>query len=664
MRIDLLFRNAFLFLFMASPALLAAQFQQPTNNELKMTADPKAPGAAAVYLNIEDITDDARHYRSYYARIKVLQEKGKDLATVEMPYMQGFSKVTDIQARTIHADGTVIPLVGKPDDLLTTRTADLKLGRKVFNLPSVEVGSILEYYFQLHYDYLASPFWEIQRPYFVHKARYVFTPFNAFLTGTQDQTNMYVVDGHGARESTLMWLSRLPPGVTIKSEVSGRRSVELTDVPPAPGEEWMPPMHSFLYRVRFYYTSATTPGVFWVDEANHWSKDVDHFAEPTNLIKQAAAGLIAASDPDLEKAKKLYKAVQALDNTDFSRKKTESELKQLKLKPTKRAEDTWSQKNGSSEDIALLYLALLRGAGLTAYAIKVVDREQGIFDPTYLSFGQLDDTLVILSLGGQEIFLDPGEKMCPFQTMHWRHAGAQGIRQSAAGRTIKTTALQSYSENTILRTAEIALDTQGAMTGTLRITMTGQEALRWRQIALANDLDEVKNQFHQWIDTMIPEGVEAVVDRLAGLDDPYVDLVAEIGVRGTLGAATSKRVLLPAFFFETRSHQPFIDQEKRQSPVDMHYGDQVIDQAIYHLPKGMVVEATPKETKIEWPEHVVLMTKTESSPGQIALERGLYRNFTFAKPEEYQDLRGFYQKVAAADQQQIVLTASPTTKGN
>jgi len=38
----------------------------------------------------------------------------------------------------------------------------------------------------------------------------------------------------------------------------------------------------------------------------------------------------------------------------------------------KRAEDTWNQKSGSGEDIALLYLALLRGAGLTAYPMKVL----------------------------------------------------------------------------------------------------------------------------------------------------------------------------------------------------------------------------------------------------------------------------------------------------
>jgi len=44
-------------------------------------------------------------------------------------------------------------------------------------------------------------------------------------------------------------------------------------------------------------------------------------------------------------------------------------MKQLKLKVAKCAEDTWAQKSGSSEDIAQLYLAMLRAAGLTAYAM-------------------------------------------------------------------------------------------------------------------------------------------------------------------------------------------------------------------------------------------------------------------------------------------------------
>ena len=61
-----------LLLAIASPVLLHAQFQEPTQEELKMTADPKAPGAAAVYLNVEEVANDQFHSMSFYARIKVL----------------------------------------------------------------------------------------------------------------------------------------------------------------------------------------------------------------------------------------------------------------------------------------------------------------------------------------------------------------------------------------------------------------------------------------------------------------------------------------------------------------------------------------------------------------------------------------------------------------
>jgi hypothetical protein len=664
-------RSAFLLLALASPSFLLAQFQQPTDEELKMTTDPKAPGADAVFLNIEDITDDPLHYQSYYARIKVLTEKGKDLATVEIPYQRTISSVREIKARTIHSDGTIIPLVGKPEDLLIAKTVNkdgnqAQFNRTVFTLPSVEVGSILEYRYQIQLEdsRVSQPHWEIQGLYFVHKAHYFFTPFKAFLTGIQNTTNGMVLDGRGRAANTLIWWPKLPPGMNVTKDVGGRFSVDVTDIPPAPHEEWMPPISSFLYRVIFDYSAAGSGSDFWISEAKLWSKDVDRFADPSKPIHEAVDGLIAPTDSELDKAKKLYKAVQALDNTDYSRHKSEAEMKQLKLKVAKRAEDTWAQKSGSSEDIAQLYLAMLRAAGLTAYAMTVVDRSRGVFDPYYPSFSQFDDTLVILSTGGKEIFLDPGEKMCPFQNLSWRHSGAGGIRQTANDRTAGTTPFQAYTDNKILRIGDVTLDPHGAVTAGFRIVMTGQEALHWRQTALRNDLEEVKKQFDRSLEFSLPDGMEAHIDSFTGLDDPQVNLVATVKAKGSLGTATSKRLLLPGFFFQSRGALPFVAQEKRLEPVDMHYGDQITDQVTYHLPVGFSVEGAPPDAKITWPEHAMLVNKTVPAPGQITIARMLARSFTLAKPEDYQDLRGFYQKVAAADLQQLVLTVPPAPKGN
>jgi hypothetical protein len=658
--------SVLLLLALVSPVLVRAQFQEPTQEELKMTTDPKAPGAAAVYLNVEEVTNDPLHFRSVYARIKVLTEKGKDLATVEVPYLRETFKVTDIKARTIHADGTVIPLSGRPEDLLVKKTGKSSFGEMAFNLPNVEVGSILEYRYQIRYDdnHFSSPFWEIERPLFVHKAHYAFTPFKAFLPGPDNATNDTLIDEHGHAINALIWMNILPPGVKVKTDVAGHFSVDITDIPPIPDEEWMPPIHSLLYKVLFYYKGAFSVGDFWINEAKRWSKEVDHFAEPSKPIHDAVSSLIAPVDNDEAKARKLYKAVQALDITDFSRKKDSVELKQLGLRVARRAEDTWSQKSGTSEDIALLYLAMLRAAGLTAYAMKLVDRENGLFDPTYLSFDQLDDTIIVVNIGGKEIALDPGEKMCPFKLVSWRHAGAGGIRQSPDGRSLGTSPSQPSSANTLFRSGDLDVDEHGALTGRFSFVFTGQEALRWRQAALRNDLDEVNRRFDRWLKEICPEGIEAHLDHFLGLDDPDVNLLAIVTVQGTLGTATSKRLLLPGFFFQTRGGHPFVDQEKRLEPVDMHYADQGTDQIVYHLPAGVTVEGAPQTTEIDWAGHAVLATKAISAPGQVIVTRQFVRAFTFVKAAEYQDLRAFYQKVATSDQQQLVLTTSPIAKAN
>jgi hypothetical protein len=97
----------------------------------------------------------------------------------------------------------------------------------------------------------------------------------------------------------------------------------------------------------------------------------------------------------------------------------------------------------------------------------------------------------------------------------------------------------------------------------------------------------------------------------------------------------------------------------------MHYGEIVSDQVTYNLPGGFSVEGAPQNTNFSWPQQAIFITKSAAAPGKITIARMLSRAFTYAKPDEYQDLRAFYQKVAASDQSQLVLTAvAPAAKGN
>ena len=190
----------------------------------------------------------------------------------------------------------------------------------------------------------------------------------------------------------------------------------------------------------------------------------------------------------------------------------------------------------------------------------------------------------------------------------------------------------------------------------------------WRQKALEEDDTELKKEFdREELEGNVPDGVEAHVDHFLSMNDPYSDLMAAVTIKGSLGTATGKRMILPGFFFETRGHVPFVNEDKRLIPVDMHYGRRVTDEITYHFPDGTTVEGAPQDASIPWPSHAALIAKSIAQPGQITIRQTLLVGFTLAKPDEYQDLRAFYQKVAGADQEQLVLTmpvaAAPSGKG-
>jgi hypothetical protein len=137
-----------------------------------------------------------------------------------------------------------------------------------------------------------------------------------------------------------------------------------------------------------------------------------------------------------------------------------------------------------------------------------------------------------------------------------------------------------------------------------------------------------------------------------------------VKIEGTLGTKMAKRILLPGFFFDTRGRVPFVNQEQRLEAVDMHYAERVTNVVTYQLPAGVTVEGAPADNKIVWAGHAAYLVKSKSDPGKLIIANTVARAFSTAKPEEYTDLRGFYQKVAAANQEQLVLTETAAAAGN
>src|SRR6266436_1674643 len=89
------------------------EWQPVTQDELKMTSLPEAPGAPAVILYKQVDRNDfgiqrGRGAGEYnYVRIKIFTEEGRKYANVEIPFLKQRSSISAIRARTIRPDGIV-----------------------------------------------------------------------------------------------------------------------------------------------------------------------------------------------------------------------------------------------------------------------------------------------------------------------------------------------------------------------------------------------------------------------------------------------------------------------------------------------------------------------------------------------------------------------------
>jgi hypothetical protein len=645
------------FVFFCLPVYAGEGFQPVSDEELKLTSIPEAPGAAAVILYRQVDHDDSMRGRANeynYFRIKILTEEGRKYADIEIPFfgIEG-ENIVNIKARTIRPDGSIAAFDGKVFEKTISKTKGLKYLAKTFTLPDVQVGSIVEYYFtvDLPETHLYNSHWLLSNELFTRHAKFSIKPY----------TSSY---SHIA----LRWSwQNLPAGTgQPKPGSDGIVRLEVNNIPAFRTEDYMPPPNELKARVDFTYTGEVLekdPVQFWKNRGKNLNDMVESFVGKRQAMETAVAQIVSPNDAPEVKLQKIYARVQQMRNISYEPRKSEEERKRENEKPANNVEDVWNRGYGTGTQLTWLFLGLARAAGFDAYAAIVSERRNYFFNPKIMNASQLDANVVLVKLNGKDLFFDPGAAFTPYGMLMWPETGVQGLRLDKDGGSWIQTTVPESSESRIERRAAFTVSETGDLEGKLTITFTGLEAMRRRVQERNQDDVSRKRLLEEQAKECIPASSEVELKKQPAWNSSSTPLVAEFELKiPGWGSPAGRRMLLPVGVFSAQEKHVF-DHAERTNAIYFEYPSEKVDDVTITLPEGWQVGSLPPEQN-QSVKIVGYALKAENDKQTLHLTRTLRIDAVLIETKYYGSLRSFFQTVRKGDEQQIVLQPAAANSSN
>ena len=611
---------------------------------------PGDPGASAIQLFFADYRDDDVRYQFFYHRIKILTEEGKKYANIEIPIFP-FYHFDGVKARTIHPDGSIVEFTGKPFEKIIAKTREVKFLAQTLTMPDVTVGSIIEYKYRYSWErYTFDTTWSLQHDLFTVKEHF-------WLQGhsKQLQTKGYQL-GESTRLAYEIYGNFTPPHRTKSNAIE----LEVENEPAFKSEEYAPPAADLKPVVRFFYggRELISTEAFWQEFGRSKFDESERFIGNRDSIRTAASAAIGAETDPEKKLRKLYSRAQATRNLSYERRRTKQEDKKEELKPNENSGDVLDRGYGTHNDIARLFIALARAAGFDAQVVRAPNRREFFFKPSYLVAGQLASELAVVKVNGNDLFLDPGTEFCPFGLVRWIHTSDKGIRLDKSGGTFVVIPPATSDKSQLRRIAKGELGADGSLKGTLEVEFKGNSALEKRLSALQEDDAGRRKGLEDEAKEWLPDGAIATVDNVQGWESTEEPLQVRYKIEvPSFASVAGKRLLIPAALFKTTKQKQAFQHKERKYSVYFPYAYNEMDNLILQVPEGYTVESVPVAQDVKLPA-TRFVTSRSFANNQFVSKRALVVNGIMFRLSEYPDLKGFFDKVQGADEEQLVLQSS------
>jgi hypothetical protein len=670
---------AVLVLVLARPA--AAQGWPALSDEEKaMTDCPQQPGAEAIWLRRETVTDHESMETRVFKRLKILKESGRDRANIEIPYYSGIQKVDRLEVRHILPQGGIVPFDGQVFDKTAVRYRRLRVGLKTFAVPDIRVGSIIEFRYKIVPDerqssnsddedladtlltsgskpeegglpksreFLSFPaaHWEVQDSLFTCKARFEYIPF----------PYIHLLFNGPCRIS---WSShRLGD---IKPTIKGNRILlELENIPAFVAEEYMTSEQAEEMSVDVYYLDRriSESDDFWKRESRAWQKAAERFIGDPSKVAARAQELVGDAQDPVARLQKLYEGAQRIRNLSYESGLTKKRKKEEKIRRNNSVADVLERGYGVRSDITRAFVALARAAGFEAELSRATTRDDKLFSIKLMSFyGQMDSEVALVKLGDRKLLFDPATPFCPFGLAHWSRTNTAAVRFANSVPTFFTTTVYPPEMGLTVREIALKIGPDGALAGTVKTTYAGHEALVRRLDHIHDDAEARKKDLEKELADVLPIGAAVSMTAVENADNSAPSLIArfEVSIPGLVTAAGEK-TLLPVSPLTGTAQYPF-RQTARNYPVYFPFPYREFDDIVLTLPEGQAAEVRPAPRKTDNDFSTYSLVCAQENPTRLHIQRDLVIKKSYYAVDQYPALKAFFDAVRAGDEEQIVLT--------
>lgn len=610
-------------------------FGNASNYELGLKQVPFDPDADAVVLLHEASStydDDMRLITNHHVKIKILKEKGLSYADISIPYYleNDFERIEDIQGIIINQlEGGAIEREYIDQKSIFNEKTNKFIGKHKFSFPRVKVGSILDYKFKSvmkHYGGLEN--WYFQREIPTIKSSY---DLMIFPNGEFSYVGYVAPD------------FRLEVG---KNPSTGEVKFVLNNIPGLREEPYMDSRKDYLQRVDFQLAAYGGSNYGKKSYMNSWAEVIKELSIHDGFGGQLNKKLSGIDDfiklttpaPAEQKMQLVFELVKAHMTWNGYNSKFSDNIK-----------EAWNKKTGTSADINLALINILKDVGLEVYPLLISERNNGVVNPNLPFLDQFNKVIAAVNINGSYTYLDATSKyassrLIPVSILN---TNALLVRKKVGG-IIKIEDDASTYRKSVVTTIEIS-DT----------VAKGNSNVTFSEYSRNDNLEEYRSDNAGYIEKAYKnfltngqikdfESINEAIDSL-----PY---------RQTFNfnypvVNNSGYYFINANMFTGLDKNPFVDK-RRFSNINFGSKQQLASTVRVIIPAGFKIDALPKSLQITNADRSMIFSreiiKSETSNDLQCRIKFETKKSLFGA-ENYPDVHAFYKKMFELLNEQIVL---------